>query len=60
MCYNCGCGAPNDDHGKGHMGVDKDGKAITDKSFEAASQAFQMESQKSKQNACDLIRQTSK
>jgi hypothetical protein len=55
MCYNCGCGVPNDDHGKGHMGVDPDGKAITDKSFEAASKAFQMSSQESKKNAHELI-----
>jgi hypothetical protein len=40
MCYNCGCGKPNDDHGKGHMGVDTNGKAITDKTFEAAGKAF--------------------
>ncbi len=59
MCYNCGCGAPNDDHGKGHMGVDKDGKAITDRTFEAASKAFEMESRESKKNTLDLIQKSS-
>lgn len=55
MCYNCGCGSATDDHGKGHMGVDPDGKAITDKSFKAASDAFKMEPEASKKNTCDLI-----
>jgi len=55
MCYNCGCGSPEDDHGQGHMGVDPDGKAITDKSFEAASKAFGMNMDTSKQNTSDLI-----
>lgn len=55
MCYNCGCGSPKDDHGQGHMGVDPDGKAITDKSFEAASQAFSMDMQTSKKNVSELL-----
>jgi hypothetical protein len=37
------------------MGVDPDGKAITDKSFEAASKAFGMNPQESKKNASELI-----
>lgn len=40
MCYNCGCQLPDDDMGKGHMGVDPDGKAITTKSLQAAADAF--------------------
>lgn len=40
MCYNCGCQLPNDDMGKGHMGVDPHGKAITNKSIQAAADAF--------------------
>lgn len=40
MCYNCGCQMPNDDLGKGHMGVDPNGKAITTKSIQAAADAF--------------------
>ncbi len=56
MCYNCGCGEPKDDHGKGHMGVDPDGKAITDKSFEAAAKAFQMSKEESKENTHKLLK----
>lgn len=55
MCYNCGCGSTKDDHGQGHMGVDPNGKAITDKTFEAASKAFQMDLDASKKNTSDLL-----
>lgn len=56
MCYNCGCGEPKDDHGKGHMGVDPDGKAITDKTFEAAGKAFEMSEKESKDNTEKLLK----
>ncbi|MFO7962997.1 MAG: hypothetical protein R6U50_03665 [Desulfobacterales bacterium] len=56
MCYNCGCGSATDDHGKGHMGVDPDGKAITEKSFEAAGKAFGMDTERSKKNTHDLLK----
>ncbi len=55
MCYNCGCGLPNDDHGKGHAGVDAKGKAITNKTFAAAAKAFGMDVEDSKQNTIDLL-----
>jgi hypothetical protein len=55
MCYNCGCGQPDDDHGKGHMGVDPNGKAITEKTFEAAGKAFEMSMEESKENTHDLL-----
>jgi hypothetical protein len=55
MCYNCGCGTPDDDHGKGHAGVDPKGKAITTKTFSAAAQAFEMSEADSKKNTHDLL-----
>jgi len=55
MCYNCGCGSPSDDHGKGHMGVDPNGKSITDKTFEAAGNAFEMSTEESKKNTRKLL-----
>ncbi|NTU46484.1 hypothetical protein HGA88_02565 [Candidatus Roizmanbacteria bacterium] len=58
MCYNCGCGIPTDDHGKGHAGVDPGGKAITDKTFEAAGIAFGMQTYTSKINTRDLLNRT--
>ncbi len=58
MCYNCGCGAKDDDHGKGHMGVDPNGKAITEKTFNAASKAFSMDLKESKDNTLDLLKES--
>jgi hypothetical protein len=55
MCYNCGCGLPDDDHGKGHAGVDPEGKAITTKTFQAAGEAFDMDEKSSKKNTHDLL-----
>ena len=40
MCYNCGCQRPDDDMGKGHAGVDPNGRAITTKAIQAAADAF--------------------
>jgi hypothetical protein len=39
----------------GHLGVDPQGKAITDKSFEVVGKAFSMGIDESKRNICDLI-----
>lgn len=40
MCYNCGCGMPNDDMGQGHALKDANGKSITDETFKVlASQS---------------------
>jgi len=47
---------PNDDHGKGHMGVDPEGKAITEKTFEAAARAFDMSDEESKENTQKLLK----
>ncbi len=55
MCYNCGCGSTSDDHGKGHMGVDPNGKAITDKTFAEAGRGFDMEEKESKDNTKKLL-----
>lgn len=55
MCYNCGCGRPNDDHGKGHAGAEANGKAITNKTFSAAAKAFGMDAEEARQNTLDLL-----
>jgi len=39
MCFNCGCGLPNDDMGQGHAGVDPKGKSITLETFKVAAAA---------------------
>ena len=46
---------PNADHGRGHAGVDPDGKAITTKTFEAAGGAFNMSGKDSKKFAKELL-----
>jgi hypothetical protein len=49
---------PDDDHGKGHAGVDPGGKAITNKTFKEAGKAFDMEEKQSKENTHDLLMDT--
>lgn len=56
MCYNCACGITDDDHGKGQMGVEANGKAITDKTSEAAGRAFDMNAKSSKEKPCNGFR----
>jgi hypothetical protein len=46
---------PNDDHGKGHAGVDANGKAITNKTFAAAGKAFGMDAKDSRKNTLELL-----
>lgn len=58
MCYNCGCKRPDDDMGKGHAGVNPDGKAITTKTFEAAAKAFNGSPEKAMENTAELIKET--
>jgi hypothetical protein len=55
MCYNCGCGQPDEEHGKGHMGVDADGKAITNKTFEEAAKGFKQQPDDAKRFTHDLL-----
>lgn len=47
MCYNCGCGMPNNDMGNP--------KNITNKTFEEASQAMEQTVEESKKNAQKLL-----
>lgn len=55
MCYNCGCGMPDDDMGQGHAGVDPSGKSITNKTFQAAAQSQGMNEEEAKKNALELL-----
>lgn len=58
MCYNCGCGMPDDDMGVGHAGVDPDGKSITNKTFKAAAASQGMTEEQAKKEALKLLKQT--
>ncbi len=48
MCYNCGCGLPNDD--MGHP------ENITDKTFEKAANAMGQSVAEAKKNTLDLLK----
>ena len=47
MCYNCGCGMPNNDMGKAEN--------ITSKTFEAAAEAMGQSPKDAKKNAHELL-----
>jgi hypothetical protein len=48
MCYNCGCGKPDDDMG--------DPRNITDKTFEEAAKAAKQSPKETKRNTLDLLK----
>jgi len=60
MCYNCGCGMPDDDMGQGHAGFDPDGKSITNKTFEEAAKSQGMNSDEAKKNTLKLLKKVLK
>lgn len=47
MCYNCGCGMPNNDMGKAEN--------ITNMKFDAAAKAMDMTVEEAKRNAMELL-----
>ena len=47
MCYNCGCGMPNNDMGKPEN--------ITTKTFEAAAKAMGQSTKDARENAHELL-----
>lgn len=56
MCYNCGCGLPNDPMGQGHAGAEPNGKSITDKTFEEAAKAFGMDKKSAMEETYKLLK----
>jgi len=57
MCYNCGCGIPDDDMGVGNAGVDPDGKSITTKTFEEAAKSQGMNTKQAMEETYKLLKQ---
>lgn len=49
MCYNCGCGMPDDDHG--------DERNITNATFEAAAEAVDQTAEDARVNTDELLHQ---
>ncbi|MBI4097381.1 MAG: hypothetical protein HY428_03120 [Candidatus Levybacteria bacterium] len=56
MCYNCGCGLPDDDMGQGNAGVDPNGKSITNKTFVEAAKSQGMSVEDAKREALKLLK----
>ena len=56
MCYNCGCGIPDDPMGEGNAGVDPEGKSITNKTFKAAAQSQGMNELQAKKETLKLLK----
>lgn len=56
MCYNCGCGRPDDDMGQGNAGVDPGGRSITNKTFQVAAASQGMSEEEAKKEALKLLK----
>lgn len=52
MCYNCGCGIPDDNMGK----PDAIGGSLTEKSFEEIAKAWDMTTDEAKKNTYKLLK----
>lgn len=48
MCYNCGCGLPDEDHG--------DPRNLTNRSFEQAAEAVGQSAKEARENTLSLLR----
>lgn len=58
MCYNCGCGLPNDPMGQGHAGKDPGGKSITEETFKVAAESQGMTVEEAKIETYKLLKKT--
>ena len=54
MCYNCGCGVPDDDMGKGK--VSEGGASLTEADFKKLAEEWGMSVEEAKQNTLDLLK----
>lgn len=54
MCYNCGCGIPNDPMGKGK--VSTGGGSLTDDDFKLMAEKWGMTVEEAKKNTLALLK----
>lgn len=54
MCYNCGCGIPNDDMGKGK--VSGGGASLTEDDFKVIAEKWGMSIEETKRNVYNLLK----
>ncbi|EKE06144.1 MAG: hypothetical protein ACD_19C00079G0049 [uncultured bacterium] len=52
MCFNCGCGIPDDNMGKS----DLKGASLTEVSFEDMAKEWGMTIEETKENVCKLLK----
>lgn len=55
MCYNCGCGVPNDDMGKGK--VSEGGGALTEGDFKLLAEKWGVSVEEAKKNTLETLKQ---
>ncbi len=53
MCYNCGCGRPTDDMGRGK--VSEGGAGLTEDDFQRMADLWGMSIEEAKRNTLDLL-----
>jgi len=54
MCYNCGCGVPNDDMGRGK--VTEGGSSLTEDDIKKMAEDWGMTVEEAKKNIYDLLK----
>ena len=54
MCYNCGCGLPNDPMGKGR--ISQGGASLTEEDFKFIAEKWDMSIEETKKNVYKLLK----
>lgn len=54
MCYNCGCGLPNDDMGKGKLS--KGGASLTEEDFKHMAKEWNMSKEEAKRSVYEELK----
>ncbi len=54
MCYNCGCGLPDDDMGKGVLS--QGGASLTEEDFEKMAKEWGMTKEETKKNTLEELK----
>ena len=54
MCYNCGCGIPNDDMGRGK--ISKGGSTLTEDDLKYLAEKWGMSLEEVKKNMYELLK----
>jgi hypothetical protein len=54
MCYNCGCGVPDDDMGKGK--ISEGGASLTENDFKMMAEKWKMSINEAKKNTYELLK----